>query len=41
MTLDFIMIIKNWKNYEFIPVDNVIYMNRITPKLNRASAKFC
>lgn len=35
---DLIMIIKNWKNYEFIPVDNVIYMNRITQKLNRNSA---
>jgi hypothetical protein len=35
---DLIMIIKNWKNYEFIPVDDVIYMNRITLKLNRDAA---
>lgn len=35
---DLIMIIKNWKNYEFIPVDNVIYMNRIESRLNRDSA---
>jgi hypothetical protein len=35
---DLIMIIKNWKNYEFIPVDNVIYMNRISLKLNRDAA---
>jgi len=35
---DLIMIIKNWKNYEFIPIDNVIYMNRIEYRLNRDSA---
>lgn len=35
---DLIMIIKNWKNYEFIPVDNVIYMNRISLKLSRDAA---
>jgi hypothetical protein len=35
---DLIMIIKNWKNYEFIPIDNVIYMNRIKLKLNRDTA---
>jgi hypothetical protein len=35
---DLIMIIKNWKNYEFIPVGKVIYMNRIELKLNRESA---
>jgi hypothetical protein len=35
---DLIMIIKNWKNYEFIPVDDVIYMNRIKLKLNRDAA---
>lgn len=35
---DLIMIIKNWKNYEFIPVGKVIYMNRIKLKLNRDAA---
>jgi hypothetical protein len=35
---DLIMIIKKLENYEFIPIDNVIYMNRIKLKLNRDSA---
>jgi hypothetical protein len=36
---ELIMILKNWKNYEFAAKDNVISMNLIENKLNRLVAK--
>lgn len=36
---ELIKIIKNLKNYEFIPDGDLVYMNKIQKKLNRGSAK--